>query len=156
MSAKMFIILLVCVQQVERDCKFLLLISHLCPFSCEHCSVGQKLTCSGHLWEHIQPHSIPRVLHSGEVTSLIDWLGLPTLESSSLTSLPVRSTFKQIVRFTMALLLEILFWHRYLVTFSNVVDNPDDPQNVVVWDISTGEKKRTFSKLPSEDWPTLK
>ena len=60
------------------------------------------------------------------------------------------------MHFAVALLLEALVCCRYLVTFSNVVDNPDDPQNVVVWDISTGEKKRTFSKLPSEDWPTLK
>ena len=36
------------------------------------------------------------------------------------------------------------------------MDDPNDPQNVVVWDVLTGEKKRTFTKLPSEDWPTLK
>lgn len=49
-----------------------------------------------------------------------------------------------------------LFLCRYLVTFSNVVDNPNDPENVIVWDILTGEKKRTFTKMTNEEWPTLK
>lgn len=45
---------------------------------------------------------------------------------------------------------------RYLVTFSNVVDSPDNPQNIIVWDIKTGLKKRTFMKGSAEDWPILK
>ena len=45
---------------------------------------------------------------------------------------------------------------RYLVTFSTVVDNPDNPQNIIVWDIKTGLKKRTFTKGSAEDWPILK
>ena len=42
------------------------------------------------------------------------------------------------------------------MTFSNVVDDPDDPQNIVIWDIKTGAKKRTFHKGSAEDWPILK
>ena len=45
---------------------------------------------------------------------------------------------------------------RYLVTFSSVVDNPADPQNVIIWDVKTGMKKRTFSKLSKEEWPVIK
>ena len=43
----------------------------------------------------------------------------------------------------------------YLVTYSNVVENPNDPQNVVVWDIKTGKQKRTFIRS-TEEWPMLK
>ena len=42
------------------------------------------------------------------------------------------------------------------MTLSNVVDNPNDPHQVIIWDIRTGEKKRSFKKLPGEDWPVIK
>lgn len=45
---------------------------------------------------------------------------------------------------------------RYLVTFSNVVDDPDDPKNIIVWDTKTGARKRTFHRGLAEDWPILK
>ena len=36
------------------------------------------------------------------------------------------------------------------------MDNPADPQNVIIWDVKTGMKKRTFSKLSKEEWPVIK
>ena len=46
---------------------------------------------------------------------------------------------------------------RYLVTFSNVVDDPDDPQNIIIWDIKTGARKRSFTKVTGEvSWPIVK
>ena len=48
---------------------------------------------------------------------------------------------------------------RYMVTFSNVVDDPNNPQNIIVWDIKTGTKKRTFKReqlVEEETWPIIK
>lgn len=45
---------------------------------------------------------------------------------------------------------------RYMVTLSNVVSNPNDPHQVIIWDIRNGEMKRSFKKLPNEDWPVIK
>ena len=42
------------------------------------------------------------------------------------------------------------------MTFSNVVDDPNDPQNIIVWDVKTGARKRTFTRGAAEDWPILK
>lgn len=45
---------------------------------------------------------------------------------------------------------------RYLVTFSAIVDDPNSPQNIIVWEIRTGKKKRSFLRGNAEDWPILK
>ena len=37
-----------------------------------------------------------------------------------------------------------------------MVDNPSDPQNIVIWEVKTGKKKRTFTKLANEEWPVIK
>ena len=42
------------------------------------------------------------------------------------------------------------------MTFSAVVDDPNDPQNIYVWDVKTGMKKRTFRRGSGDDWPMLK
>ena len=46
---------------------------------------------------------------------------------------------------------------RYMVTFSNVVLDPDNPINIIIWDIKTGAKKRSFMKSFGEsNWPIIK
>lgn len=46
---------------------------------------------------------------------------------------------------------------RYLVTFSNVVDDPNNPLHIIVWDVKTGENKRSFMKGSVEDyWPIIR
>ena len=50
----------------------------------------------------------------------------------------------------------ILLIFRYFVTCSNVVEDIKDPQNVIIWDVKTGMKKRTFAKLNKEEWPIIK
>ena len=42
------------------------------------------------------------------------------------------------------------------MTFSAIVDDPDSPQNIIVWEICTGKKKRSFMRGNAEDWPILK
>jgi translation initiation factor 3 subunit B len=43
-----------------------------------------------------------------------------------------------------------------MVTFSDIVDDPDTSQNIIVWEIRTGKKKRSFQRGNAEDWPILK
>ena len=43
-----------------------------------------------------------------------------------------------------------------MVTFSDIVDDPDSPQSIIVWEIRTGKKKRSFQRGNAEDWPILK
>lgn len=45
---------------------------------------------------------------------------------------------------------------RYLVTFSPLMDTPDDPQAIIIWDILTGQKKRGFHCESSAHWPIFK
>lgn len=45
---------------------------------------------------------------------------------------------------------------RYLVTLSPVVEDPHNPQNIIVWDIRSEAKKRTFIRGTAEEWPILK
>ena len=45
---------------------------------------------------------------------------------------------------------------RYLVTFSTVVENPQDPQNIIIWDVKIGTKKRSFTATSAEEWPIIK
>jgi translation initiation factor 3 subunit B len=66
--------------------------------------------------------------------------------------------FERIGRFSHsnAQLVDFSPCERYLVTFSSYVDDPADPQNIIIWDIRTGKKKRTFSRTSSEEWPVIK
>ncbi len=45
---------------------------------------------------------------------------------------------------------------RYLTTFSTQVEDPNNPQNIYVWDVKTGQRKRTFRRGVGDDWPMLK
>lgn len=45
---------------------------------------------------------------------------------------------------------------RYLVTFSPLPDNKDDPRAIIIWDVRTGQKKRGFSCENASVWPIFK
>ncbi len=47
-------------------------------------------------------------------------------------------------------------FYRYMVTFSPLPDNKDDPQAIIVWDIRTGQKKRGFHCENASVWPIFK
>ena len=44
------------------------------------------------------------------------------------------------------------------MTFSdNIVEDPNSPpENIIVWDVRTGKKKRSFQRGNAEDWPIIK
>ena len=42
------------------------------------------------------------------------------------------------------------------MTLSNIVENESDPQNIIIWDVKTGSKKRTFTKTQGDEWPIIK
>ncbi|KAK7113407.1 eukaryotic translation initiation factor 3 subunit B-like [Littorina saxatilis] len=45
---------------------------------------------------------------------------------------------------------------RYLVTFSPLTDNREDPQAIIIWDVRTGQKKRGFHCESQTTWPIFK
>eukprot|EP01136_Pigoraptor_vietnamica_P027141 Opistho-1_new@83101 len=46
---------------------------------------------------------------------------------------------------------------KYVVTWSNeAVDDPNDPQSVIVWDVRTGQKLRGFPTIRPDQWPVFK
>lgn len=46
---------------------------------------------------------------------------------------------------------------RFLVTWSNEMPNDEsDPQAIIVWDIKTGERKRSFFSFKDEIWPAFR
>ncbi|XP_076459430.1 eukaryotic translation initiation factor 3 subunit B-like [Babylonia areolata] len=45
---------------------------------------------------------------------------------------------------------------RYLVTFSPLRDNREDPQAIIIWDVRTGQKKRGFHCESQTTWPIFK
>ena len=68
-------------------------------------------------------------------------------------------------RGVMSLALHLLFpsltcWlllsYRYMVTFSPLPDNKDDPQAIIIWDIVRGIKKRGFHCESASVWPIFK
>ncbi|ELT99648.1 hypothetical protein CAPTEDRAFT_163351 [Capitella teleta] len=67
-------------------------------------------------------------------------------------------TFKQISRFshTGVQLIDFSPCEKYLVSFSPVPDNRDDPQAVIIWDIRSGMKKRGFHCENASVWPIFK
>ena len=46
--------------------------------------------------------------------------------------------------------------NRYLVTFSPLTDNREDPQAIIIWDVRTGQKKRGFHCESQTTWPIFK
>ncbi|KAK2557121.1 Eukaryotic translation initiation factor 3 subunit B [Acropora cervicornis] len=66
--------------------------------------------------------------------------------------------FKRIMRFSHpgVQLIDFSPCERYLVTFSPLADNPDDPQAIVIWDIRSGTKKRGFLCGDQSQWPVFK
>lgn len=66
--------------------------------------------------------------------------------------------FKRIGRFSHSgvQLIDFSPCERYLVTFSPLPDNPEDPQAIIVWDIRTGLKKRGFICGDQSQWPVFK
>lgn len=49
-----------------------------------------------------------------------------------------------------------VFTCRYLVTFSPLTDNREDPQAIIIWDVRTGHKKRGFHCESQTTWPIFK
>ena len=45
---------------------------------------------------------------------------------------------------------------RYLVTFSPLADNTEDPQAIIIWDLRTGYKKRGFHSESAAVWPIFR
>ncbi|KAK2161522.1 hypothetical protein LSH36_115g06038 [Paralvinella palmiformis] len=66
--------------------------------------------------------------------------------------------FKQIVKFSHpgVQLIDFSPCERYLVTFSPLPDNKDDPQAIIIWDILTGQKRRGFHCDNTTVWPIFK
>ncbi|XP_069124801.1 eukaryotic translation initiation factor 3 subunit B-like [Argopecten irradians] len=66
--------------------------------------------------------------------------------------------FDQIMRFshTGVQLIDFSPCERYLVTFSPVPSNPEDPTAIIIWDIRTGQKKRGFNCETQSTWPIFK
>jgi len=66
--------------------------------------------------------------------------------------------FSQIMRFshTGVQLIDFSPCERYMVTFSILQDNPEDPQAIIIWDIRSGTKKRGFHCETRSTWPIFK
>lgn len=45
---------------------------------------------------------------------------------------------------------------RYMVTFSPILSTQEDQQQIIIWDIRTGMKKRGFHCETQSTWPILK
>lgn len=45
---------------------------------------------------------------------------------------------------------------RYLVTFSPLQTNQEEPSAIIIWDIRTGQKKRGFHCETQSTWPIFK
>jgi len=66
--------------------------------------------------------------------------------------------FRQIMKFSHqgVQLIDFSPCERYMVTFSPMPDNRDDPQAIIIWDIRTGQKKRGFHCENASVWPIFK
>jgi len=66
--------------------------------------------------------------------------------------------FSQIMRFSHAgvQLIDFSPCERYMVSFSILQDNPEDPQAIIIWDIRSGTKKRGFHCETRSTWPIFK
>ncbi|KAK7004024.1 eukaryotic translation initiation factor 3 subunit B [Biomphalaria glabrata] len=66
--------------------------------------------------------------------------------------------FSQIMRFSHpgVQLIDFSPCEKYLVTFSPLQDNHEDPQAIIIWDIRSGAKKRGFHCESRSTWPIFK
>ncbi|KAI0236576.1 Eukaryotic translation initiation factor 3 subunit B [Lamellibrachia satsuma] len=66
--------------------------------------------------------------------------------------------FKQIMRFSHhgVQLIDYSPCEKYLVTFSPLADNTEDPQAIIIWDLRTGYKKRGFHSESAAVWPIFR
>ncbi|EDO38554.1 predicted protein, partial [Nematostella vectensis] len=66
--------------------------------------------------------------------------------------------FKRIMRFNHpgVQLIDFSPCERYLVSFSPIVTNTEDPTGIVIWEIRTGLKKRGFLAGDTSQWPAFK
>jgi len=66
--------------------------------------------------------------------------------------------FQQIQRFAHVgvQLIDFSPCERYLVTFSPLQDNKEEPSAIIFWDIRTGQKKRGFHSEKAATWPMFK
>ncbi|XP_014680977.1 PREDICTED: eukaryotic translation initiation factor 3 subunit B-like [Priapulus caudatus] len=66
--------------------------------------------------------------------------------------------FRQIMKFSHSgvHLIDFSPCEKYLVTFSPLPDNKDDPQAIIIWDLRTGIKKRGFHCEKDSVWPIFK
>ncbi|XP_041363161.1 eukaryotic translation initiation factor 3 subunit B-like [Gigantopelta aegis] len=66
--------------------------------------------------------------------------------------------FSQIMKFSHpgVQLLDFSPCEKYMVSFSPLQDNLEDPQAIIIWDIRTGEKKRGFHCETQGTWPIFK
>lgn len=66
--------------------------------------------------------------------------------------------FEQIMRFSHpgVQLIDFSPCERYMVTFSPILSTQEDQQQIIIWDIRTGMKKRGFHCETQSTWPILK
>ncbi|XP_062602695.1 eukaryotic translation initiation factor 3 subunit B-like [Saccostrea cucullata] len=66
--------------------------------------------------------------------------------------------FEQIMRFSHpgVQLIDFSPCERYMVTFSPILSSQEDQQQIIIWDIRTGMKKRGFHCETQSTWPILK
>jgi len=66
--------------------------------------------------------------------------------------------FKQIMRFSHigVQLIDFSPCEKYMVTFSPLPDNAEDPSAIIIWDCLTGQKKRGFRCENASVWPIFK
>ncbi|XP_063444701.1 eukaryotic translation initiation factor 3 subunit B-like [Mytilus trossulus] len=66
--------------------------------------------------------------------------------------------FEQIMRFSHpgVQLIDFSPCERYLVTFSPLQTNSEEPSAIIIWDIRTGQKKRGFHCETQSTWPIFK
>lgn len=66
--------------------------------------------------------------------------------------------FEQIMKFSHpdVQLIDFSPCERYLVSFSPLQETKDDPQAIIIWDIRTGHKKRSFHCENQSTWPVFK
>ena len=66
--------------------------------------------------------------------------------------------FEQIMRFSHpgVQLIDFSPCERYLVTFSPLQTNQEEPSAIIIWDIRTGQKKRGFHCETQSTWPIFK
>ena len=133
---------------------------------------GLKLTFVGHREAPTLPLTTAKVLRYGQVKNFIKSRSLAIQEYNSATSLLVKSMYAGFNRINFSFFkIEIFpsyffidthtficfFSRRYIVTFSQHVDpRAEEPQSVIIWDVRSGQKKRSFNAERPPLWPIFK